>query len=90
MGSSGFLIIFAAVNGANVRLSASTGSRRWVSASGAMACGLALLALLWQTLVSSPERLLVLVLLVVLAFGIEYGYRKLARRGEIRVEDDVG
>ncbi len=88
MGSSGFLIIFGAVNGANVRLATSTGSRRWISAAGVAACGLALLALLWQTVVSSPGRLLVLVLLVGLAFGIEYGYRKLSRRRGIRVTDD--
>ena len=90
VGSSGFLIIFGAVNGSNIKLSASTGSRRWVSATGVAACGLALLALLWQTATTSPNRLWVLALLLVLAFGIEYGYRKLSRRGDIYVEDDGG
>lgn len=90
MGSSGFLIIFGAVNGANVRLAASTGSRRWISAAGVAACGLALLALLWQTATTSPARLLVLGLLVGLALAIEYGYRAVFRRGEIRVDADGG
>ena len=88
MGSSGFLIIFGAVNGANVRLASSTSSRRWISTAGVVACSLALLALLWQTAVSSPARLLVLVLLVGLAFAIEATYRRVSGRGEIHVEDD--
>lgn len=79
MGSSGFLIIFGAVNGANFKLAASTDSRRWISAAGVAACGLALTALLWQTATTSPSRLWVLALLLGLAFGIEYGYRKLSR-----------
>ena len=31
MGSAGFLLIFAAVNAANIRLARQTGSRRWIS-----------------------------------------------------------
>ena len=88
MGSSGFLIIFGAVNGANVKLASSTGSRQWISAVGVAACGLALLALLWQTTTTSPIRLLVLALLLGLAFAIEAAYRWAVGRGEIRVEDD--
>ncbi len=84
MGSSGFLIIFGAVNGAGVRLADSVGGRRWISAAGVAACGLALAALLWQTFVNSPGQLVVLVVLVGLAFGIESGYRRFSGRGEIR------
>jgi amino acid transporter len=42
MGSSGFLLVFAAVNGANVRAARETASRRWISAIGVAACVAAL------------------------------------------------
>ncbi len=38
MGSAGFLLIFAAVNGANVVLAERTGSRRWLSLLGVGLC----------------------------------------------------
>ena len=80
MGSAGFLIIFAAVNLANIRLAAQTSSRRWISGLGVAACLGALLALLWQTVIISPQRLWVLAALVGLAFVIEAGYRALTGR----------
>ncbi|MBU1750446.1 MAG: APC family permease [Chloroflexi bacterium] len=80
MGSAGFLLIFAAVNWANVRLAAQTDSHWPISALGALACLGAMLALVWQTTSTSPERLLVLALMLGLAFAIEAGYRILAGR----------
>ncbi len=38
LASAGFLIIFAAANLANVKLSDRTNSRRWLSVIGAIAC----------------------------------------------------
>jgi len=75
MGSAGFLLIFAAVNLANVRMSKQTASHRWISGLGVAACLGALLALLWQTATTSPQQLWVLGLMVGLAFMIEGGYR---------------
>ena len=49
MGSSGFLLIFAAVNFANVRLYQETNSRRWISFLGTVACLAAVIVLLFQT-----------------------------------------
>ena len=49
MGSAGFLIIFAAVNWANVRLYRQTDSKRWISFLGAVVCVAALAVLLTQT-----------------------------------------
>lgn len=46
--SAGFLLVFAAVNGANARLARETASVRWVSALGVMACLGALGAMLAQ------------------------------------------
>ncbi len=80
MGSGGFLIIFAAVNAANVRRAAVTGSRRWISALAALACLLALVALLARTAREAPGRLLVLATMLGLALVIEASYRHFRRR----------
>ncbi len=82
MGSAGFLLIFAAVNAANARRARETGSRRVLAIAGAIACLLALAALVWQTATTSPARLWVLVALLGLAVLIEGGYRLGGRRGD--------
>jgi hypothetical protein len=79
VGSSGFLLIFAAVNTANVVRAHETGARRWISAAGAVACVAALGALIWQTAVTSPARLWLLAALIGLSSLIEAGFR-LAQR----------
>ncbi|MBN1692909.1 MAG: amino acid permease [Dehalococcoidales bacterium] len=76
MGSSGFLLIFAAVNAANVRLSAKTHSRRWVSLLGAVICLAALVILIIQRATTAPSELLVLAIMLGLSFLIEVAYRK--------------
>jgi amino acid transporter len=83
LGSAGFLLIFAAVNAANVRRARETGSRAWISVIGGVACLAALGALVWQTASTAPEQLWVLAGLVGLAVLIEGAYR-LGRR-EIRL-----
>lgn len=80
MGSAGFLLIFAAVNGANARLAERTGSRRWLSLAGVALCLGALGCLLWQTLIDHPARVLVLVGMLGLAFFIELGFRLVTGR----------
>lgn len=74
MGSAGFLIIFGAVNWANVRLYRQTQSKRWISFLGAVVCVAALLVLLAQTAKQQPQNLLVVVIMVVLAIGIEFAF----------------
>lgn len=80
VGSAGFLIIFAAVNLANFKLREETGSRAWISLSGFIACLGALMAVVWQTIVTDPARLLILAGLVIFALGIEALYRLLSGR----------
>jgi len=75
MGSAGFLLIFAAVNASNARLSSITGSRRWISICGAALCLAALAILVGQRAVASPKELWVLVAMVGLAFIVEIVYR---------------
>ncbi|RMG56187.1 MAG: APC family permease [Acidobacteria bacterium] len=84
MGSAGFLLIFAAVNGANARLARRTHSRRWISLVGMIACLGALAALLWHTVQTAPGQLWVLATMVGIAWGIEASYRLLTGR-EIRL-----
>jgi len=83
MGSAGFLLIFAAVNGANLKLRKKTGSNVWVPAMGLLACGGALMVLLWQTYRTDPARLLTLVVMLVLAVTVEWLYRRF-RRGKLQ------
>jgi amino acid transporter len=80
MGSSGFLLIFAAVNMANARLSATTGSRRWIPALGAAVCLGALAILIAQRATTSPEELLIPVAMVGSAFLVETIYRRITGR----------
>ena len=75
MGSVGFLLIFAAVNSANVKLAKQTGSKAWVSLLGAMLCLAALASLLWQTEISSSHRLWIPFAMIGLAFFIEAAFR---------------
>jgi amino acid transporter len=76
MGSSGFFIIFAAVNFANARLAPSTGSKRWVSVTGGILCLLALAILILQRAMVSPGELWMLLAMVGFAFIAEIIYRK--------------
>jgi len=81
IGSAGFLIIFGAVNLANVRLRRQTQARAWISTLGVLACGLALAALVWRTASDSPGKLWVLAGLLLLSFLIEASYRLARKRG---------
>jgi amino acid transporter len=75
MGSAGFLIIFGAVNVANVRLRRRTRAAAWLPVAGAALCVFALGALTWETARLDPYMLLVLGGLVGAALGIEGAYR---------------
>lgn len=85
LGSAGFLLIFLAVNLANARRANHTKSHSWISFVGAAACFAALIALIWQTLTTSPTKLWVLAAMIALALAIEGCYR-LAHR-EIHLHD---
>jgi len=88
MGSAGFLLVFAAVNGANLKLRKQTGSGFVIPLLGILACSGALAALLWQTWVTDPIRLVTLLVMVVLAMAIEWLYRRF-KRGDVNVRGGV-
>jgi amino acid transporter len=79
LGSAGFLLIFAAVNAANLRRAAVTRARRWLAASGIISCLAALGTLVWQTARSAPAKLWILVAMLALAVVIEGAYRLAGR-----------
>lgn len=80
MGSAGFLIIFAAVNIANVMKRKQTSSIWPISALGAIACFAAFVALLWNRWLQDSSALWVLGGIVLLSVGIEALYRTLSGR----------
>ncbi len=82
MGSAGFLLIFLAVNIANLRLARETESRAWISAAGAIACALALAALCWQVwkVPATRGHLWILVAMIAASLALEIFYRGLTRR----------
>lgn len=80
MGSTGFLLIFAAVNCANVALANDTQSKRWLSIIGAGLCLGAFVALLWQTVNRSPRQLWILFVMIGSAFLIELTFRLTKKR----------
>jgi amino acid transporter len=79
-GSAGFLLIFAAVNGANARLANETQSKRWLSLVGVGLCLGAMASLLWETANRSPQQLWIPVLMICLAFIVEAMFRTLTSR----------
>jgi len=84
VGSSGFLVIFAAVNLAGVRHARRTHSRWWFSAVGTAACLGALGALTWQTAQTDPRRLWILAGLVGTAALIEGSFQLAKRQIRLR------
>jgi amino acid transporter len=88
MGSAGFLLIFAAVNAANLHKARETGARRWIPALGTVVCLAALGALVWYTATKASSRLLVLAGMGGLAALIEGLYtvfkKEAGRKGRIR------
>lgn len=86
MGSAGFLLIFAAVNYANVKLWKETGSMRIISAAGAVLCLTAVGFLVYDTALTSPLNLVVLAAMLGLALGIELLYCRMSGR-RIRIKD---
>ena len=80
MGSAGFLLIFAAVNGASYRLSVKIGSNKGISIIGSLLCLVALGSLIWLTIRDNPTHILFLAGMVALSVVIEYAYRIIRKR----------
>ncbi len=82
MGSAGFLLIFAAVNGASFRLSDKIGSSRTISAIAVFLCLSALASLIWLTIRNTPTHIFFLAGMIGLSIAFEYVYRITRKKGE--------
>jgi len=82
MGSAGFLLLFMAVNIANVRLARDTGSRAWISGLAALSTAIALIVLCNEVDENPATRnhLWILAGMILLSFGIEIVYRTITGR----------
>ena len=82
MGSAGFLLLFMAVNIANVRLARDTGSRIWISGLAALSTAIALIVLCVEVDENPATRnhLWILVGMILVSLGIEFAYRSITGR----------
>jgi amino acid transporter len=82
MGSAGFLLIFMAVNLANVRLAKQTQSMLWISLLGAVACGIALFVLCLEVEENpaSKNQLWILIGMILASVFTEVIYRGVTKR----------
>jgi len=80
MGSAGFIIVFAAVNAANLRLFRKTHSLWWLPLLGTLACFAALVLLLAQTVMESPWKVAIPAAILLMSFLIEITYRRVSGR----------
>lgn len=81
MASSGFLLIFAAVNAANIKLARKTGSNVYISGLALLLCVAALVAICIQVGSTPATRghLWILAAMIGLAFGLEFAYKFTAK-----------
>lgn len=84
MGSAGFLLVFASVNGANLKMSNKTKSVKWIPLAGMILCITALVLLITETFKTSPQNIWVLVVMFGLAFSIEGIYREYRKKKQIQ------
>ena len=80
MGSAGFLLVFAAVNAANIILADDTQSKKAIPLIGVGLCIAALVSLIWQTADNSPRQIWFLVAMIGTAFTIEIMFRAFSKR----------
>jgi len=87
MGSAGFLLIFASVNGANVILAKETRSRYWLSLIGVGLCLGALGTLIWQVQSHTPQQIWFLLAMLATAFFVESAFQVLTGRTTYFLKD---
>jgi len=79
MGSTGFLLVFAAVNAANARRADERPHARLVSGAGAAGCAAALVALVGHAAMTDPSSLWLLAALLGVPTAIELVFRAAGR-----------
>ncbi len=80
MGSAAFLLVYAAVNGAHLRVIKETQAKAWIVWLSILSClGMfsVLSVYIWRT---APDALIAMAILLAASFLIEIGYRKVTKR----------
>ncbi|MDA8595712.1 APC family permease [Flavobacteriaceae bacterium] len=75
-GSIGFLIIFAMVNFANLKLRKATKSKSWIPLTGFLMCLVALAALINQQIEQAPNGVYIAILIILVCFLGEFLYKR--------------
>jgi hypothetical protein len=80
--SGGFLLVYAAVNIAAVRLASETGANRWISGTAAVLCLLALGFTLWQFMsqAATVDQAIAILAIAILALAVELLFRAIEGR----------
>ena len=86
MGSAGFLLIFAAVNWTNYRLRKQTKSFWAIPVLGTVVCLGATVALAWQTIITQPSNILVLVVMLGISALIAFSYQQIHKRKKAKAK----
>jgi hypothetical protein len=89
LGSASFLVIFAVVNAACFKLARETKANRIICATGALACTVALVMLLYHTYEDNPHALWVFLSMIGVALLFEMIYPRFRRR-TFRLPTPVG
>ncbi len=79
-GSIGFLVIFALVNFANVRLYKETGANRLIAGFGTFLCVAAVIVLVGYNALNSPESLLTSGVVILIVFLFSFFYHRFKQR----------
>lgn len=80
MGSGAFLLVYAAVNAAHLRVTAETGARRWIVALSMAACLVMLVILTVYIYQNSKPAFITMIGLIPLCLAAEWVYRKATGR----------
>lgn len=80
MGSALFLIIYAGVNFAHLRLYKNTKSNKYIIWLAILGCIFSFVGLIYYILLNSPKTLIILILVLIFSFLIEYLYRRYSKR----------
>lgn len=75
LGSASFLLIYGAVNVGHLRLYRDTGANPWIILASTISCFAFLGILSYYLMVDAPVTLLLLVVVIVAVFVIEWGFR---------------
>ncbi|MGZ7117106.1 MAG: hypothetical protein ACXVHS_06625, partial [Methanobacterium sp.] len=80
MGSALFLIIYSGVNFAHLKLYKKTKANKYIIWLAIISCVFSFIVLIYYEILNSPKTLILLILVVLSSFLVEWIYRKYSRR----------